>query len=121
MPSFLLNFNSKTQFKFVSQTHFLFPLVIGISSALVASPCSSPILGSVLTTLASSGNSLQGMILMLSYAVGASLIFLVLGIGLIKIQKLPRAGEWLNVFHKVSGVLILASGLYFAYLGFLDT
>lgn len=121
VPSFLLNFNSKTQFKFVSQTHFLFPLVIGISSALVASPCSSPILGSVLTTLASSGNSLQGMILMLSYAVGASLIFLVLGIGLIKIQKLPRAGEWLNVFHKVSGVLILASGLYFAYLGFLDT
>lgn len=120
VPSFLLNLNSKTQFKFVSQSHFLFPFVIGISSALVASPCSSPLLGSVLTTLASTGNSLQGMVLMLSYAVGASLIFLILGIGLVKVQKLPRAGEWLNIFHKVSGFLILGSGLYFFYLGFFD-
>ena len=37
VPSFLLNLNSKTQFNFISKDHFIFPLIIGISSALVAS------------------------------------------------------------------------------------
>jgi thiol:disulfide interchange protein DsbD len=120
VPGFLLNLNSKTQFNFISKDKFIFPFVIGVSSALVASPCSSPILGSVLTTLASSGDFSKGIILMVAYSVGASLIFLVLGLGLLKAQNLPRAGHWMNLFHKVSSVLILCAGGYYLYLGFFD-
>ncbi len=120
VPGFLLNLNTKTQFNFISKDSFVFPFVIGVSSALVASPCSSPILGSVLTTLASSGDYLSGTILMISYGIGASLIFLVIGLGLIKAQTLPRAGQWMNHFHKFSSFLILAVGFYYLYLGFFD-
>lgn len=120
VPEFLLNLNSKTQFNFISKDKFIFPFVIGVSSALVASPCSSPILGSVLTTLASSGDFSKGIILMVAYSVGASLIFLVLGLGLLKAQNLPRAGHWMKLFHKVSSVLILCAGGYYLYLGFFD-
>ncbi len=120
VPSFLLNLNSKTQFNFISRDSFIFPFVIGVSSALVASPCSSPILGSVLTTLASSGDYIRGIILMMAYGIGASLIFLVIGLGLIKAQTLPRAGQWMNHFHKFSSLLILVAGFYYLYLGFFD-
>ena len=120
VPGFLLNLNTKTQFNYISKDSFIFPFVIGVSSALVASPCSSPILGSVLTTLASSGDYLSGTILMISYGIGASLIFLVIGLGLIKAQTLPRAGHWMNHFHKFSSFLILGVGFYYLYLGFFD-
>lgn len=120
VPAFLLNLNSKTQFNFISKDNLIFPMIIGASSALVASPCSSPILGSVLTTLAGSGSYLSGVLLMLAYAIGASLIFLVVGLGLLKIQSLPRAGGWMNHFHRFSSFLILSAGLYYLYLGFFD-
>ncbi len=120
MPSFMLALNSKKQTGFIKQSSYLFPFVVGISSALIASPCSSPILGTVLTNIATTGNYLTGALLMMIYGIGASLIFLIVGFGLLKIQKLPRAGDWMNHFHRFSSFLILAVGLYYLYLGFFD-
>lgn len=118
MPSFLLNLNSKTQINFISKDSVFFPLIIGVSSALIASPCSSPILGTVLTTLAGgTADYSTGVILMVSYALGASLIFLILGLGLVKLKAMPRAGAWMNFFHKASGVLIICAGFYYLYTG----
>jgi thiol:disulfide interchange protein DsbD len=119
MPQFLLNLNSKTQINFIQKDQFIFPFVIGVSSALMASPCTSPILGSVLTTLsAESSERASGFILMLAYAVGASFIFLVLGLGLAKLKSLPRAGRWMNSIHRLSSLLMIVLGGYYLYQGF---
>jgi cytochrome c biogenesis protein CcdA len=120
VPAFFSKLNTSSfADKFKTNTYF-FPLIVGGSTALVASPCSSPILGSVLTTLAQSGNYVVGTLLMLSYSVGASLIFLIVGLGLVRLKSIPKAGAWMNVFHKISGFIILAVGLYYLYIGFID-
>lgn len=44
--------------------------LLGGSSAFVASPCSSPILASILSAIATTGNPTQGAITLLSYSIG---------------------------------------------------
>lgn len=99
-----------------AKASWLAPFLIGAGSALVASPCTSPILGTVLVTLSQEATFWQGVMLMAFFATGACLLFLVLGLGLMQVQKLPKSGNWLNHVHKVSSVLILAAGVYYLYL-----
>ncbi len=89
------------------------PLVVGGLSALIASPCSSPILGAVLTNIATQGSIYSGIIQMFLFSAGMSLIFLVLGLGFAKIQSLPRAGNWMRKAHFVSVGLMLLGAVYF--------
>lgn len=92
------------------------PLAIGAGSALLASPCTSPILGTVLVTLSQSGTFQRGILLMISYSLGISLLFLGLGLGLMRLNRLPRAGRWMSRVHKCSSGLIACVGLYYIYL-----
>lgn len=88
-------------------------LLMGGLSALVASPCTSPVLGGVLASIAQADSILVGTFLMSLYGAGMSSIFLVLGLGLISAKKLPKSGVWLSRFHAFSGVLLLLGGLYY--------
>jgi cytochrome c-type biogenesis protein len=121
LPGLLLRFNGGAGVSRLTKKESpLFPLIVGASTALVASPCASPILGSVLTTLAQEGSYLRGVVLMVSYAVGASLLFLIVGLGALRFHNLPRAGAWMSRLHRVASLLILAVGLYYLYLGIFD-
>ena len=91
--------------------------IIGFAAALVASPCTSPILGGILTNVAAEPWSLISFLKLLSYGLGASLLVLVIGLGLIKSKALPKSGKWLSVVHKITGVLILAAAFYYLYKG----
>lgn len=92
--------------------------MFGVSSALVASPCSSPILGGVLSQIASQGNFLFGLGQMLFFSIGMSIIFLVVGMGLINLKSLPRAGQWLDKTHRLTTVLLALAAIYYFYLAF---
>jgi cytochrome c-type biogenesis protein len=94
-----------------------FPFAVGVGSALLASPCTSPILGSVLMTLSQSETFERGLILMFSYALGMSLLFLALGLGFMHLKRMPRAGRWMNFVHRTSSVLIVSAGAYYVYVG----
>lgn len=85
----------------------------GLLSALVASPCSTPVLGGVLVMISNADSLLIGGLLMMVYGLGLSTLFLVLGLGLLKTQTLPRSGVWMKKIHLVSVVLLAASSLYF--------
>lgn len=88
---------------------------VGASSALVASPCTSPVLGGVLGTLAGAGSFSQGLIQMLAFSSGMSLIFLIAGLGLVNLKKLPRAGNWMRTIHHITIGLLAAGALYYFY------
>jgi cytochrome c biogenesis protein CcdA len=88
-------------------------LIVGISTALMASPCSSPILGSVLISLSETGSYRTGFLAMLAYAIGASSLFLALGLGL---SRLPKRGNWMKKVHKGSSLLMIAVGIYYICL-----
>jgi thiol:disulfide interchange protein DsbD len=91
------------------------PVFIGAGAALVASPCTSPILGSVLMAVSQDPWSAKTVAEMVAYAFGASTLVLILGFGILKARELPRSGPWLVWLHKFSGLVILAAAGYYIY------
>ena len=115
VPAFLQKTNS-IQLNRFSGT-FFFPVILGAAAALLASPCTTPVLGAVLVTISASTQLLSGTIYMFFYAFGATLIFLIVGLGITSMGKLPKSGSWMKKVHSISAVLILAAGLFFLYQG----
>jgi cytochrome c biogenesis protein CcdA len=91
--------------------------VVGASSAAVASPCTSPVVGGVLAALSQVNERFWGMALMFFFATGLSFLFLLLGLGLAKASALPKAGNWMRWVHKGSSVLLAFGGIYFMFKG----
>ncbi len=87
--------------------------LLGVSAALVASPCTSPILGGVLALLSTSSSLFEGMVLMFLYSAGFSLLFLFAGLGVLKASRFPRSGPWLARVHGLSSLLLVGAGLYY--------
>jgi cytochrome c biogenesis protein CcdA len=85
---------------------------VGVGSALIASPCSSPILGGVLAVLASQSDVVRGLTLMGAYSIGFSFVFLALGLGLSSLSRLPKAGVWMARLHTLSAWVLVIAGLY---------
>ncbi len=120
LPSVLRKFNqtqNDLSEKAVGKGSFLMAFILGASSALMSSPCSSPILATILFSISDTGSLVKGMLSMLSYSLGASILFLVLGLGIVKFKRLKKPGKWLSHVHHISSSLILAAGLYYIWTG----
>ena len=118
LPSFLSGWNQKaSKIGGTKAPGALAAFLLGVSAALIASPCTSPILGGVLAMLASSETWLEGFMLMSLYSFGFSIIFVVLGFGIINTSKLPQSGKWMEKVHKVSSLILLLAGVYYLYSG----
>ncbi len=102
----------------VSPRGLLGAFALGVGSALVASPCTSPILAGVLALMASSQTVARGLALMLCYSLGFSALFVLLGLGLLRLGRLPRSGPWLTQVHRLSSLLLLGAGVYWVHKAF---
>lgn len=93
-----------------------FPLlgaaVVGFGTALVMSPCTTPLLAAVLTSAATQPSPLRGTVLMSAYAFGFSSVIMIVGLGLLSLRNLPRSGRWLGKIHVIASLAILAFGLW---------
>jgi len=87
--------------------------LLGASAALVASPCTSPLLGGVLAMMATEGTELAGVSLMTAYATGFTTLFLVAGLGLVRWSALPRSGNWLTWSHRLASLLLAGAGIFY--------
>lgn len=117
IPSKLVNGSNLIRKKIESYSHAgaWAAFFIGCAAAFVASPCTSPILGGVLATVAAKSWSLTSFLMLFAYGVGSSLLLLVVGLGLLKMKNLPKPGKWLTFAHKFTGVLILFASFYYTY------
>ena len=115
MPAFLQKINN-IQLNRFSGT-FLFPIILGASSALLASPCTTPVLGAVLVTISASSQILTGTFYMFFYALGATSLFLVFGLGIVSAKKIPQSGNWMKHVHTLSALLVLLASVFFLYQG----
>ncbi|WP_235006866.1 cytochrome c biogenesis protein CcdA [Calothrix rhizosoleniae] len=89
------------------------PYGVGLTFALVTSPCASPVLFSVLAAAAATGSQLFSIVIMVTYAIGytAVIFFASLFTGLVKQrQVLLTQSDW--VIRLGSALLILAGGYY---------
>ena len=90
---------------------------MGVIAALLAGACVAPVLIAVLlhaATIYKEGNP-AGLLLPFLLGLGMGLPWAFAGAG---IAVLPKPGKWMVHIKHVFGILIVAMGIYYAYLGF---
>ena len=92
-------------------------LLFGMTSALVIGPCTAPVLGSLLVYVASKHNIWHGASLMFAFAYGMGFSLILVGTFSGLLSRLPKSGAWLVRIKQVSGLILLAAGVYFIYKG----
>jgi thiol:disulfide interchange protein DsbD len=84
--------------------------VLGMISALIAAPCTGPVLGALLTWVSSTGDLVRGALGLLAYALGLGLLFWLVGTFAV---TLPKSGRWLGWVKSVFGIVMLAAAIYY--------
>lgn len=88
------------------------PFVVGIVFGAAWTPCVGPLLGAALTIAAASGEAARGSLLLVAYAIGIGVPFMLASLGLASSatarRRLARVGP---VIQRVGGVLLVALGV----------
>ncbi len=101
-------------FKTMPEAH---PFVVGLVFALVSSPCSSPVLVSVVSIAANLGSTLKSIILMFGYSLGytAIIFFASLFTGLAKQLNVFKSNS--KTIVRISAAILALMGLFYIYTG----
>jgi thiol:disulfide interchange protein DsbD len=97
----------------VKRSPWLGPFVMGLTSGMVASPCTAPVLASLLVFVASKKAVVTGGLLMFSFSMGLSSMLLV--IGFFAGSLMPKSGAWMVKVKTALALLIMGAGVYFIY------
>ena len=92
--------------------------VLGVMIGIIWTPCAGPVLGSILTLIATSTDVVRASILLIAYAIGAGLPMLIIAYGSQYITTKVRIfARYSRILQQVFGVLILglAVAIYFQY------
>ncbi len=92
--------------------------ILGMTLGLVWTPCAGPVLGSVLTLIASQKDLVTGAILLIAYALGTGIPMLVIAYGGQYISgKVRVIARYSRILQQAFGVIIilLALAIYFNY------
>ena len=81
---------------------------MGLVAGVIAAPCTGPVLASLLTVVATSGQPAFGVLLLFVYALGVGLPFLLLGGFSV---SLPKSGPWMEGVKSIFGIALLALAL----------
>jgi cytochrome c-type biogenesis protein len=94
---------------------YLGSVLVGVAFGAGWTPCIGPILGGILTYTASRANLAEGTGLLLAYAIGLAIPFLLSALAVERLIEVTRAlSRHLVWVSRVSGALILALGLLMA-------
>ncbi|MFN3550310.1 MAG: cytochrome c biogenesis protein CcdA [Endomicrobiia bacterium] len=89
--------------------------LLGATSGAVFSPCSTPVLGTILTIVATRQNVIFGIFLLFSFALGLSTTIFLAGIFSGVVTKLPKRGIWMVYIEKFFATVLLAISLYYLF------
>ncbi len=92
----------------------------GILAGLFSSPCSTPVLIVLLAIVGTSGNLLFGIVLLLLYAIGHSVLIVMAGTSIGFVNKMNESKKYekvSNIIKITMGILILLLAFYMFYLG----
>ena len=84
--------------------------VLGLVSALVAAPCTGPVLGGILIWIAASHRLVLGTGVMFTFALGLGVPFFLVGTFAV---SLPKGGAWMLGVKWFFGVVLAIVALYF--------
>lgn len=87
--------------------------LVGIAAAFVASPCTAPILFSILAIVATQKNVVYGISLLFTFALGMGLLLVIVGTFAGALAALPKSGMWMEKIKKGFGWLLILVAEYF--------
>ncbi len=85
-------------------------LVLGMVGAVLAGPCSGPVVASVLALIGQGGEVGLGAGLMFAFSLGMGMIFLVTGAAS---GWMPSRGAWMDTVKKAFGVVMWLGAIYY--------
>lgn len=98
-----------------ANNEFLYPILLGAVFALIGTPCSTPILASIMAFASISAKISQAILMLFLFSIGQGLIFIVAGFITSKVKTNPKFYEFSEKIMKFSGFLLLLVSLYIFY------
>ena len=86
--------------------------LLGLTFGLVASPCSTPVLATLLAWISTTGDPLLGAALLLAYTVGYVFPLVLAGSFTATIKRLLELRRWSGWITPTSGALLLGFGVF---------
>ncbi|OKH35282.1 cytochrome C biogenesis protein [[Phormidium ambiguum] IAM M-71] len=86
--------------------------LLGLTFGLVASPCSTPVLATLLAWVATTKDLILGAILLLSYTAGYVTPLILAGTFTASIKKLLELRRWSSWINPISGALLVGFGVF---------
>lgn len=87
---------------------------MGLTMGIVAAPCIGPFVLGLLTWVAGSGSALLGFVVFFTLSLGLGLPLLFLALFSSRIDRLPRAGEWMVWVRRLMGWVLVGMAFHFA-------
>jgi cytochrome c-type biogenesis protein len=88
-------------------------VLLGGASALVVSTCTTPVLGVLLTIVATRESTLWGVGMLFAFSYGMGILVILLGTFTGLLTSLPRSGIWMRRVQKFFGLLMILAAEYF--------
>lgn len=88
-------------------------LLLGGASALVVSTCTTPILGVLLTIVATRQEVVWGIAMLFAFAYGMGSLVILVGAFAGLLSSLPRSGVWMLRVQRFFGLLMVLAAEYF--------
>ena len=88
-------------------------LFMGLTLGVVAAPCIGPFVLGLLTWVAGMGNPWFGFLIFFTLSLGLGLPLFVLALFSGQLQRLPRAGGWMNWVRNLMGWVLVGMAVYF--------
>jgi len=113
IPFFTPRFVGKARSRYDRASGYLRVFLLGALSALITSPCASPIIIALLGYTATTGNVFYGMSLFFFFALGMGALLVLAGTSAGLLANLPKAGRWMEMITKICGGILVLAGVYF--------
>jgi cytochrome c-type biogenesis protein len=95
-----------------SASLFFYPFIVGCFFALAASPCSSPILASIMAIATVSRNIVFSISLLFSFAIGQCVIVILFALMASLLKNMKSIAKYSDLMVKLSGLILIILGSY---------
>ncbi|MFH1768168.1 MAG: cytochrome c biogenesis protein CcdA [Candidatus Omnitrophota bacterium] len=88
---------------------------LGFTSALVISPCTAPVLGSILLFVSTTKSYFYGFSLLFSFSCGMGFLLILTGSFSSILTSLPKSGHWMMLIQKFCAGILIVFGIYLVF------
>ena len=94
---------------------FIYPLILGAVFALIGTPCSTPILASIMAFASMSAKVSNAVIMLFLFSIGQGLIFILAGFLTSKLKSAKNFYRISEYIMKLSGILLILVSIFIFY------